>query len=73
MKKRLIAAVAAASLWSGFAVAADLDLQTKVPHRGCGGGAFQGIFVGVHGGGVNHTATRWSPRAPAPASWRTTC
>jgi outer membrane immunogenic protein len=59
MKTILIATIALTVLaGGGVAAAADLDLQTKAPHRGCGGGAFQGIFVGIHGGGVNHTATR---------------
>jgi outer membrane immunogenic protein len=59
MNKFLIATAMLAALASGgIASAADLNLEVKAPPRYCGGGAFQGIYVGIHGGGVIHTANR---------------
>lgn len=57
MKKLLLASLIAIS--SGcIASAADLPVEYKAPRAVCGGGAFHGWYVGLHGGSVGHTATR---------------
>jgi outer membrane immunogenic protein len=60
MNRILTVTVVLASFFSGgvAAVAADLGVPSPAPERRCGGGPFQGIYAGVHAGGVNYTANR---------------
>lgn len=57
MKKQILATLIAL-LSGGAASAADLPVEYKAPVAACGVGAFQGWYVGLHGGSVSHTASR---------------
>ena len=74
MNKFLITTIAIAALASG-GVAAAADLEVKAPERHHCGGAFQGFYIGINGGGATHTATRTdqesflNPIVPAAATY----
>src|SRR5262245_53742708 len=77
MKKYILATLIALAS-GGIARAADLPVEYKAPRAVCGGGAFHGWYVGVHGGSIGHTATRTDQDAflnvavPAAASYTQT-
>jgi outer membrane immunogenic protein len=60
MKKFLLSAVAILSFGS-FASAADLPAKTAAPavmRPACAAAQFQGLYIGISGGGVKHIASR---------------
>jgi outer membrane immunogenic protein len=58
MNRLIAATIAVVALASGGATAADLEFKAPRENERCGGGPFQGIYLGIHGGGVNYTANR---------------